>query len=133
VIASFTFSPLFTISDIGSENTNSTQRYTLKELNGRTDYCPSSVSDCSDEEQVKNAIFDQYTTIAWSGSELYHFKATTDVDDDEYCVLTDSFVLYVILAAPRTSTLASTMASTGVAFSLSLFAIYVFQMEQSNK
>jgi hypothetical protein len=129
VIASFLITPAFTISDSGVEM-NSDKRYTLREVNNRTDYCPSSISDCTNAESVQGAIYTQNTTIKWTGAELYHFIASANVDSDEYCVLEDSFLVYVILSAPRTSTLAATMATTGIIFALSLFGVYVQQMDK---
>jgi hypothetical protein len=129
VIASFVFTPVFTISDSGVEKTSNI-RYTLREVNNRTDYCPSSISDCTNARSIRNAIYTKNTTLKWLGSELYHFVASANVDDDEYCDLSDSFSVYVILSAPRTSTLATTMATSGIVFSLSLFMFYVFQMDK---
>lgn len=104
-------------------------KYTLREVNNRTDYCPSSVSDCNSIQLIRNAVYDQNTTIAWSGSELYHFEAL--VVNDRYCTLTDYMTVFVLESSPRTSILASTMALTGVGFSLWLFGLY-FGMQIRN-
>jgi hypothetical protein len=124
VYYSSTFSPTFIISSASSETSELTASYTLFELNGRTDYCPSSAADCSDPTALAAAVITPSTdSISFSGEGLFHFHVTAHVDS--YCSLTTEFKIWVYEAPVQSVVEWSIISITALTFALILFAGYL--------
>ncbi|KAI8799872.1 hypothetical protein BJ742DRAFT_745733 [Cladochytrium replicatum] len=124
VLSEKKFMPQFTIYQSGFDPSALTNRYSLIELNNRTDYCPSSVANCKDPAQIAKAIMNPLTdTIEWEGPELYHFRA--QVIEGEYCLLTTEFVVYVVVNPPRTTIVVGVMSLAAVVIFIWFFVTYL--------
>ncbi|KAJ3336492.1 hypothetical protein HDU93_002694 [Gonapodya sp. JEL0774] len=118
------YMPNIVVYEHGKDPATFTHSFTLKELNGRIDYCISSADNCDDPASLESAVLDPLVdSITWSGSELYHFRVFADF---HYCILETEFKVYVAFAPTPALVEQSSMATAAVLFLVWLFVTYMW-------
>lgn len=81
--------------NVGNNSVAGELWYTLKELNGRTDYCFSAPNlDCTSAPDIDNFVLSTTNMIGiqFSGAELFHFRAT--LQNPSYCSISTEFAVW---------------------------------------
>jgi hypothetical protein len=98
-------------------------RYSLVELNNRTDWCLNT-TDCLQDPTIALVDPNAFDAINWLGEELFHFRAT--VTNGTYCSMFTDFTVYVV-APPLTVAEEASVVMSGVyAIGLLLLVAYYF-------
>ncbi|KAJ3235481.1 hypothetical protein HDU81_000424 [Chytriomyces hyalinus] len=132
------YQPEFEVHDNGMNDIVLMKRYTLVELNNRTDYClcVKSAIVCGNSSVLSATTLDPSTHdgIYWlpSSSELYHFRLK--VVEKEYCrSLYAEFAVYVIISTPRTAVILTYMSISSVSFGVILLVAYLMNRQRQKK
>eukprot|EP01135_Chromosphaera_perkinsii_P009742 Nk52_evm7s1869 gene=Nk52_evmTU7s1869 len=122
------FYPNFQIFEDNKPTKAMTLRYTLTELNGRTDYCPQEAASCSSKAELDSVIFDpaKNKSMLFSGSELYHFRMTVVKDNNTFCDISTELMIYIYDPSLPERIQWAIMAITSVAFGGVLLVVYLW-------